>query len=159
MSITILIVDDEPNMARPVERVLRRHGCEPVICSTIDEAREYIQESPPDLIILDIMFPESERAGIAFLADLKNEKNPVRNIPVVMLTVLGDSEIERECLRLGAATYIRKRAVTKEIIGIVEKALGLKKGSLKPIRLFASFHNIMRMLTGEVVGHVPNTTD
>lgn len=154
MSITILIVENEPKMALPVKRVLRRHGCDPVLCSTIDKAREYIQKSRPKLIILDIMFSNNDPAGINFLSELKNEDNPARNIPVVMLTVLGEPEIEQECLDLGAAAYIRKMAMTKDLIGVVEDCLGLEQGSLQTNRLVSSFHNIIRMLTGEVLGYV-----
>lgn len=150
MSIAILLVDDEPRITRTVERVLRRHGCEPIICPTIDEARAYIQESPPDLIILDIMFPESDRAGIEFLAELKSENSPAKDIPVVMLTVRGEPEVERECRELGAADYIRKMAATKEIISVVEKSLGLEPNSLQPNQPGASFQNFMKELLPDV---------
>ena len=102
MSKTILIVDDEPRMARPVERVLRHHGYNPITSPTTHAAREHIQRNLPDLIILDIMFPESDRAGIDFLAELKGENSSARDTPVIMLTVRGESEVERECRQLGA---------------------------------------------------------
>jgi len=152
MSITVLIVDDEPRMTRPVDRLLRRHGCESIICPTIYEARTYIQETPPDLIILDIKFPGNDRAGVEFLAELKSDDNPARDIPVVMLTVRGEPEIEQECLELGAAAYIRKMAATKEIIGVVEKCLGLKPNSLQSNFLEDSSDNFTRNIISNVRG-------
>ena len=63
-------------------------------------------------------------AGVDFLKELKSDDNPTKSIPVVMVTVRGELEIEEECLKSGAVAYMRKMAATEEIIEVVRKQIG-----------------------------------
>lgn len=126
---TILIVDDEPAMALPIEWMLRREGYNVELCSTIKEVKAYIKKTPPDLILLDIMLPDGDsglldpRAGVDFLKKLKSEDNPARAIPVIMVTVRGEQEIERECLDDGAVGCIRKMAAATDVKKMVKELI------------------------------------
>ena len=123
MSKKILLIDDEPQEAMPVEWVLRREGYDVFLCPTFKEAYNIIKNEALDLILLDIMFPYEDkpeqlnpRAGIDFLKELKSNDNPAKSIPVIIMTIRGEREIETECLDCGADGYIRKMAATSVLV-------------------------------------------
>jgi len=76
----------------------------------------------PDLILLDLILPELN--GLEVLKNLKANEN-TRNIPVIILTNLGDLENIEKALELGATTYLVKADHTlEEVINKVKNALG-----------------------------------
>ncbi len=131
MSKKILLIDDEPQEAMPVEWVLRREGYDVFICPTFEEACNIIKNESPDLILLDIMFPYENqpellnpRAGIDFLKELKSNDNQAKSIPVIIMTIRGEREIENECFDCGAAGYIRKMAATSVLVEKANELIG-----------------------------------
>ncbi len=59
----ILLVEDEPNIARPVVRALLAQGHQVHHASDLTSARALLAEAEPDLLILDVRLPESEDGG------------------------------------------------------------------------------------------------
>lgn len=98
---TILIVDDEPNIVKYLEALLRDHGYETITAMNGNEALERLQDMQPDLICLDITMPE--RSGISFYRELKELPEPKNAIPVIVVTAVtgygGDPEPFRHFLQ------------------------------------------------------------
>ncbi len=83
MSKRILIVDDEEDIAIYLETVLKVNGFTPVVVNDVHGALQILDDSPPDLISLDIMMPKE--SGIALYQHLKD--NPItKNIPVIIVS-------------------------------------------------------------------------
>jgi putative two-component system response regulator len=102
---TILIVDDEPTNLFLLTSLLRPQYLVRAANSGESALRAAASEPRPDLVLLDVMMPTMD--GYAVLAQLR--VNPVtRDIPVVFLTALAETEDEERGLQLGAADYITK---------------------------------------------------
>jgi CheY-like chemotaxis protein len=84
----ILVVDDEPDTRTFLTTVLEDNGYETQEVADGEEAIKAIEESPPDLITLDISMPE--KSGVSVYRRVK-ESEKYKHIPVVMVTgVSGD---------------------------------------------------------------------
>ncbi len=84
----LLMVDDDEDFAHAVATVLRSNGHEVNIKLDPDEAMKAMEERRPDLVILDVMFPEDSSAGFALARNIRHYKNNLVNIPVLMLTAV-----------------------------------------------------------------------
>lgn len=83
----ILIVDDDLDIIDSLKMILESNGYQISVKTDTDNLVESIQEVAPDLIILDIIFPEDPNAGFTAARELhKNEE--VKNIPVLLLSAV-----------------------------------------------------------------------
>ena len=80
-----------------------------------------VQEEKPDLVLLDLILPKMH--GFKVLEKLKNN-HATKNIPVIILTNLGQEEEEKKGKELGAADYLVKADTSLEdLIKIIEEVL------------------------------------
>lgn len=116
----ILLVEDELFIRELYERTLSQAGF--IISTAVDglEALE-LSKNKPDLILLDIMLPKMH--GIDVLKRLKADVN-TKNIPVVLITNLGQESIIKEAFSIGAQGYIMKMRLSPyEIVEKVKEFL------------------------------------
>ncbi len=99
---TVLIIDDEPSVRDLMSRSLTSEGIYTVTASDGEEGLKNARELIPDLIFLDVMMPKMD--GWAVLGALKSDPL-LAEIPVVMLTIVGDYEMGYV---LGASEYLTK---------------------------------------------------
>lgn len=106
---TILLVDDDPLIIRMYEAHFKREGFRVLAASNGEEALVQIAKEKPDLILLDVMMPKMN--GVETLKKLKSDDR-TSDIPVIMLTNLGDKEEDVEgAKKLGARDYLVKSEV------------------------------------------------
>ena len=87
---TVLVVDDEPDACDFLTTVLEDNGYATVVAKDGNEAVAILEQSPPDLVTLDITMPE--KSGVAVYRRLK-EDEALENIPVIIVTgVSGEFE-------------------------------------------------------------------
>jgi two-component system response regulator MprA len=79
--VRILVVDDDRAMREGLERVLRRDGYEVVLASGGESARSALAGCPPDVVVLDLLLPDSE--GVEICRALRRAGD---RTPVLMLT-------------------------------------------------------------------------
>jgi CheY-like chemotaxis protein len=83
----ILIVDDDLDIIDSLKMILESNGYQVSVKTDTDDLVNTIREAAPDLIILDIIFPEDPNAGFTAARELhKNEE--VKNIPVLLLSAV-----------------------------------------------------------------------
>ena len=99
----ILIADDDPIMLRTLELKLKREGHQVITSSDGREALKEIETCSAYLIITDIMMPFS--SGLEIVAKVKNSG---KNIPVIVLSAMGQENVVMEAFKLGADDYITK---------------------------------------------------
>ena len=118
----VLIVDDESSLRTLVRANLEVDGLE--VSEAVDgiEAMNMLQESKPDLILLDIMMPGKD--GIEVLEELAADKN-LREIPVILLTAKGELEDLERGAALGARGHITKPFDPEQMVRTVKAALGI----------------------------------
>ena len=118
----VLIVDDEPNIVISLEFLMKREGFEVSIARDGEEALRKVEESVPDLILLDVMMPR--KSGFEVCQQLRG--NPAyAGLKIIMLTAKGrDTEVTKG-LDLGADAYMTKPFSTKELAAQVKSLLGI----------------------------------
>ena len=106
---TVLIVDDEPIVRDVVVRYLQRDGHDTVEAADGDAARVIIEATRPDLVVLDLMLPGTD--GLALCRWIRAGSD----LPVIMLTALGEAADRIVGLELGADDYVTKPFSPREL--------------------------------------------
>ncbi len=114
---TILVVEDDPDVADLLRLMLKRAGYEVLVTATGREALAMVHERHPDLITLDIWLPDIN--GFEVLEQLKSDP-ATRDIPVVILSVVSDQD---RGLRLGAAAYLTKPLNEEQLLRALSQVL------------------------------------
>jgi CheY-like chemotaxis protein len=110
----VLIVDDHEDIRRAVGRVVSASGHEPAGVGEGDVAITTATESPPGLIIIDIMMPGV--TGFEVLRALRSDPR-TREVPIVVYSALNEPEFIELALSLGANDYWVKGAFDLETLG------------------------------------------
>lgn len=119
---TVLVVDDEPQIAKAFERILRSHGIEVVVAVSGTCAREVIRANRFDFILCDLFMPDFDGLDILRAAA---ESDPA--CPVAVITGGASLEAAEEALQNGAWRYLQKPVSADELIAVVRVGIQLKK--------------------------------
>jgi len=84
----VLIVDDDEDFAHTAATVLRKEGHEVHIELDTGDAKQSMQSRHPDLVVLDVMFPEDPSAGFELARFMRQKNNNLKDIPILMLTAI-----------------------------------------------------------------------
>lgn len=84
----LLIVDDDEDFALANATVLQSAGHEVTIETSPQNALKVMQRRRPDLIILDVMFPEDASAGFTLSRNIRHFSDEFKNVPILMLTAV-----------------------------------------------------------------------
>ncbi len=103
--LTILVVDDEPDLVELISYNLEQQGHSVHSASNGSEALAMAKSRQPDLIVLDVMMPELN--GIEVARRLRSQTETA-GIPIIMLTAKSEESNELEGLGAGADDYITK---------------------------------------------------
>lgn len=117
----ILVVDDDPDILRLVEVVLKRSGFLVVTAKNGMDALSYLQSDVPSMILLDVAMPGMN--GFEVLGKLKGEER-MRQVPVMMLTARSQKEEIVKAIQLGAQNYMVKPFDSRELITRIKKIIG-----------------------------------
>src|ERR1700742_4315126 len=118
----ILLVEDDNNLGEIYEARLQAEGYTIVSASDGEEALVVAKAEKPDLIISDVMMPKI--SGFEMLDILRNTDG-LKDVKIIMLTALGQSDDQQRADRLGADRYLVKSQVTLEdIVKVAHDLLG-----------------------------------
>ncbi len=117
---SILVVDDQPINVQLLKRKLEREGIRITTAYNGLEALASVKQSPPDLILLDVMMPDMD--GIEVCQRLQAEE-ATRSIPVIFITARTTKESKLEGLGVGAVDYITKPIDLDETLARVQTQL------------------------------------
>lgn len=122
----ILIVEDEPELARHLRAALVRHGHTAEVEASGAAALQAALKDQPDLVLLDVNLPAMD--GFEVLARLRHAQCPAM---VLMLTARGEVSDRIKGLKTGADDYLAKPFAIDEVIARVD-ALGRRGGAPAP---------------------------
>jgi two-component system, OmpR family, response regulator MtrA len=117
MSARILVVDDDVALAEMISIVLRGEGYQALQAFDGAEALAGLEETKPDLILLDVMLPGLD--GIAVCAKIRETSG----VPIIMLTAKGDTTDVVRGLESGADDYVVKPFNPKELVARIKTRL------------------------------------
>lgn len=114
----LLVVEDEPRLARELRRFLCRQGAEVRLAQTRAEARKALEATQVDLVILDWMLPDG--SGIEFVREIRQHG---KSVPVLMLSARSEVEDKVEGLNAGADDYLPKPFSLDELLARLRSLL------------------------------------
>ena len=114
---TILVVDDDPNIAQLVKLYLEKEGFDVTVETRGDEALEAFPKNPPSLMLLDIMLPGMDGWQVC------RAVRQISNIPIIMLSAKDETFDKVLGLELGADDYVTKPFEGKELAARVKAVL------------------------------------
>lgn len=113
----ILVVDDEAEIREVVGAYLMKRGYQVLTASDGREALHLIQQSNPDLVVLDLMLPKLNGWEVA------SRVREQFNTPIIMLTARNAEEERIEGLQIGADDYVVKPFSPRELVARVDAVL------------------------------------
>jgi two-component system, OmpR family, response regulator len=123
---TVLLVEDDPEIAGLLSEALREHGFEPTWASSGAEMQSCLRTRTADVLILDIMLPGE--SGL----DLCRGVRSGSKIPILILTALG-SEIDKVLgLEMGADDYVVKPFSSRELIARIRALIRRSRADREP---------------------------
>jgi two-component system OmpR family response regulator len=126
---TILVVDDEPNIADLVELYLRREGFRVHKSATGEDGVQAVTTQRPRLVVLDVGLPDID--GLEVCRRIRQSSS----IPVIFLTAR-DTEVDRVLgLELGADDYVTKPFSPAELVARVKAVLRRSEGGTAPAEI------------------------
>ncbi len=115
----VLIVEDEPILAKNLAAYLARHGHDARVAASGEEALAQFEAFRPDAVVLDYQLP-----GVDGLAVLRRMRSLDPRIKVVMVTGQGGVEVAVEAMKAGASDYLVKPVVLAELKLLLDRIAG-----------------------------------
>lgn len=135
MVATILIVEDDPAIRELLSINLEASGHRALTAVSAEEASTVMNESLPDLVLLDWMLPG--RSGSQFAQQIRaNERT--RDVPIIMLTARTDEQDRVTGLEIGADDYMVKPFSPRELIARIKAVLRRRKPQLTEEKIEAN---------------------
>jgi DNA-binding response OmpR family regulator len=116
---TALIVEDHPDQAEMVARLLKLHDFEPFVAGDGETALELARRLAPDVVLLDLMLPDI--SGYDVCRRLRTDRATMLT-PVVMLTALDGADNLIRGFRVGANAYVTKPYGVAELFTAIAAA-------------------------------------
>ncbi len=118
----ILFIEDESALQKTLGEILKQEGYEVTPALNGEVGLRMAKDKKPDLILLDLILPKIH--GIEVLRKLKEDKE-TKEIPVIVLTNLGEIKDVEKAIELGATTYLVKAEYSlEEVAEKIRKTLG-----------------------------------
>jgi CheY-like chemotaxis protein/anti-sigma regulatory factor (Ser/Thr protein kinase) len=118
----VLVVDDSPLDRRLAARMLEEIGLDVKVAVHGRDALDQIELSAPDLIVTDMQMPEMD--GLALVQQV-TEAFPA--IPIILMTAFGSEELAVKALQIGAASYVPKQNLARNLVGTVKNVLAVAR--------------------------------
>ncbi len=118
----ILVVDDNANNLQVLFDFLTQYGFKVLVARTGQSAIQKVEYSPPDIILLDVLMPGMD--GFETCQRLKASE-ATKDIPVIFMTALADTENKVKGFNAGAVDYITKPIQQEEVLARVKTHLSI----------------------------------
>lgn len=118
---TVLLVEDDEMLNAMYKAKFEKEGYTVLTAFNGSEGVKQVEANGPDIVLLDIIMPKMD----GFVALKKIKKGPNKDVPVILLTNLGQEEDIKKGKELGAADYyIKANHTPAEVVDKVKKLIG-----------------------------------
>jgi len=134
---TVLIVDDSVVDRKLAGRCLK--DCELEVAFACDgrEALDLIADDQPDLVVTDLQMPEVD--GLELVKQIRNQ---YRQIPVILMTAHGSEEVAVSALDAGAASYVPKKNLSRDLKETVHSVLSVASSERAEQQILKSLNSV-----------------
>lgn len=115
MGKTVLIVEDDNNIAELLRLYLEKEGYATLVASDGGAGLEQFRQHHPDIVLLDVMMPVMDGWEVCRAIRQTDKKTPI-----IMLTAKGETTDKVSGLKMGADDYITKPFEMKEVLARIE---------------------------------------
>ncbi|MCA9260250.1 MAG: sigma-54-dependent Fis family transcriptional regulator [Planctomycetales bacterium] len=129
----ILLIDDDRSVHALVRRALNDQVGVVETASTAEEGMGKLKELAPDVLLLDVMLPET--TGIELVQKIRDLD---AQLPIIFITALGDSDTAIEAMKLGAYDFLIKPLDVEQLRSQVERAVAMRRLMKDPVRFEVS---------------------
>jgi DNA-binding response OmpR family regulator len=127
----ILIIDDDLELAALLSDVISAEGYDVATRDTLNDGRSALESAPPDLLILDIMFPENPAGGFDLAREIRGSA-ATKHLPIILLTAVNQelpmdfsaNDIDDEWMPVQA--FLEKPPTIPELLDKVRRLLAQK---------------------------------
>jgi two-component system, OmpR family, alkaline phosphatase synthesis response regulator PhoP len=120
MTQSILVADDEPSILLSLQFLLQKAGFEVRLAHNGEEVIQAVEQSTPDLLLLDAMMPQ--RDGYDVCQTIRADPRWTA-LPIIMLTAKSRDVERQKGMALGATDYVTKPFSTRDLVATVRKHL------------------------------------
>src|SRR4051812_14336370 len=116
---TVLVVDDDPQITKPLARLLKMEGYDVYCAANAIMAMAQALHHEPDIILLDVAMPPMD--GLTFLFLLR-DKPYGRSVPVIVVSAQEDENTIRRARNLGVIDYlIKSQYKTRDLLALIRQ--------------------------------------
>lgn len=130
----LLIVDDHHEIRELLQRFFVQHNYRVTVAKDGKEMKQCLKNGKMDLIVLDLMLPGED--GLTLCRDLRASSN----IPIVMLTAMGDEMDKIIGLEMGADDYLAKPFNPRELLARIKAVLRRVNSLSAPVTSVSQYH-------------------
>jgi DNA-binding response OmpR family regulator len=127
----VLVVEDDEQSLALMERVLSRHGHEPLTTRTGADALRLLRSERPDIVLLDLGLPDVD--GRTTLERMRD----ITDVPIMIVTGRGGEQDAVGALRAGADDYVTKPYGIQEVLARVDALLRRARPAAEPPSRYA----------------------
>ena len=129
MATTVLVVEDDRNIAELLQMYLEKEGYAVTVAADGGQGLEKFRAIQPDIVLLDVMMPVMDGWGVCRAIRAESQT------PIIMLTAKGETSDKVQGLKSGADDYITKPFEMKEVLARVEAVLRRSVGTVPEKKL------------------------
>lgn len=148
----VLIIEDDEVFSELLFMFMEDHGHFPQLAPTLDDARQKLANTSPDIILLDQELPDGY--GINLLQEIVEDDN---HPPVIMITGVPDNKLIMQAMRVGAKDFIRKPLDEKTLENTLESALKSHRLTRQIAEIAGS--DEYQVDIGQIIGNSPSIID
>jgi two-component system nitrogen regulation response regulator GlnG len=133
----VLVIDDDRSVCQMVRMALEKAGLSTAMAMTAPEGLEILKADPPEVVLLDIMLPET--SGLDVFQQIQKID---RRLPIVFITSGTDSSTAIKAMQLGGFDYVTKPLDLPILTDLVEKAIDTRRMMSTPVALSTSDESV-----------------
>ncbi|MGE0759840.1 MAG: response regulator [Pirellulaceae bacterium] len=118
----VLVVDDSPLDRRLAMRLLEEIGLDTIGADNGKDALRLLADASPDMVLTDMQMPEVD--GLQLVQQITDAYPAV---PVILMTAFGSEELAVKALQIGAASYVPKQNLSRDLVGTVKNVLAVAR--------------------------------
>jgi len=115
----IFMVEDDPQQAEELAIQIRYFGYQVQILTRLEQLREVLQMITPAAVLMDLIFPEGDSAGIEIIQEMR--KTILAHMPVIFISVRDDFQARLQAVRAGGQAYFTKPVNVGALIDALDR--------------------------------------